>query len=116
MHNRNAKLDKRLALKGLTSINVCGDGNCLFRTLSVSMYGYEFKYSFLRSTVVQHILEHAACVATKDAEACRKLANTVAQEGRWVGEDVLPFAAICLKEDIQLYLAVDSMSQILHSL
>ena len=36
-------------------------------------------------------------MATKDAEACRKQANTVVQEERWVGEDVLPFEAICLK-------------------
>ena len=55
-------------------------------------------------------------MATKDAEAYRKLANTVAQEGRWVGEDVLPFAAIYLKVDIQLYLVIDSMSPILYSL
>ena len=82
VHNRNAKLDKQLALKGLTSINVSGDRNCLFRALPVSIYGHEFNYSFLRSTVAQHILDHAACVATKDAEACRQLANTVAQEGR----------------------------------
>ena len=115
VHNRNAKLNKQLALKGLTSINVSGDGNCLFHALSVSFYGHKFNYSFLRSTVAQHILDHAACVATKDAKACRKLANTVAQEGRWVGEDVLPFAAICLKVDIQLYLAIDSMSPILYS-
>ena len=54
-------------------------------------------------------------MATKDAEACRKLANTVAQEGRWVGEDVLPFAATCLKVDIQLYLAIDSTSPILYN-
>ena len=27
VHNRNAKLDKQLALKGVTSINVSGDGN-----------------------------------------------------------------------------------------
>ena len=54
-------------------------------------------------------------MVTKDAEAYRKLANTVAQEGRWVGEDVLPFATICLKVDIQLYLAIDSMSPILYS-
>ena len=115
MHNRNAKLDKQLALKGLTSINVSGDGNCLFRALSVSIYGHKFNYSFLRSTVAQHILDHAACVATKDAEACRKLANTVVQEGRWVGEDELPFAAICLKVVIQLYCVIDSMSPILYS-
>ena len=115
VHYRNAKLDMQLALKELTSINVSGDGNCLFRALSVSIYGHEFNYSFLRSNVAQHILEHAACVATKNAEACRKLANTVAQEGRWVGEDVVPFAAIYLKVDIQLYLAIDSMSPILYS-
>ena len=115
MHNRNAKLDKQLDLKGLTSIKVSGDGNCLFRALSVSIYVHEFNYSFFHSTVVQYILEHAACVASKDAEACRKLANTVAQEGRWVGEDVFPFAAIYLKVDIQLYLASDSMSPILYS-
>ena len=60
VHNRNAKLDKQLALKGLTSINISGDGNCLFRALSVSIYGHEFNYSFLCSTVAQHILDHAA--------------------------------------------------------
>ena len=54
-------------------------------------------------------------MVTKDAEACRKLANTMAQEERWVGEDVLPFVAICLKVDIQLYLTIDSMSPILYS-
>ena len=115
VHNRNAKFSKQLALNGLKSINVSGDGNCLFRALSVSIYGHEFNYSFLRSTVAPHILDHAACVATTDAEACRKLANTVAQKGRWVGEDVLPFAAICLKVDIQLYLAIYSMSPVLYS-
>ena len=84
------------------SINVSGDENCLFRALSVFIYGHEFNYSFLRSTIAQHILDQAVCVATKDAKACRQQANTVTQEGRWVGEDVLPFAAICLKVGIQL--------------
>ena len=90
VHNRNAKLDKQLALKGFTSINVSGDGNCLFRALSISIYGHEFNYSFLRSSVAQHILDHAACMATKDAEACRKLVNTMAQKGKRISEDVLP--------------------------
>ena len=39
--NRHATLDSQIASLGLTTVDVQGDGNCLFRSVSFVLFGHE---------------------------------------------------------------------------
>ena len=56
---RNSALEAQLAAKSLKSINVCGDGNCFFRALSMSLYGDESAHAQLRTSIAQHLADLA---------------------------------------------------------
>ena len=51
---RNALVNMRLREDQLCAVDVCGDGNCFFRSLSVCMDATENNYSLLRKNIVQY--------------------------------------------------------------
>ena len=53
--NRNNGLDVQLKAIGLSTIDVGGDGNCLFRAVSRSIYGNEDSHMLLRKQAVNWI-------------------------------------------------------------
>jgi OTU-like cysteine protease len=91
-----------------------GDGNCLFRALSVCLYGYEHDHGILRKSIAKHMEESMVLTELSD-EAVRKHIIDVGTDGRWVGEDVIICAADFLQRDINVYIAADSYSPIVYS-
>lgn len=53
-----ANLTERLAKKGLTNINIIGDGNCLFRALFHQMEGDERSHKKYRMLICNYIEAH----------------------------------------------------------
>ena len=39
----------------LCSVNVTGDGNCMLRALSMSMFGHENEHGILRAAIARHM-------------------------------------------------------------
>ncbi len=52
---RNDAVDRQLASCGLTTVNVAGDGNCMFRAASYALYGHERSHLDLRKSVADCI-------------------------------------------------------------
>jgi hypothetical protein len=59
---RNTAIDNNLAVMKLQSIYVIGDGNCLFRAISVCVYGDETYHSQLRKHVTSLLSSHYATI------------------------------------------------------
>ena len=71
--NRNSSVDKQLTLARLKCVNVLGDGNCLFRSLSVCLYNYKDRYSELRSQIVHHMSVNYSAIIP---DFCNKSTDT----------------------------------------
>ena len=54
---RNLALNKQLSELELRSIDVIGDGNCLFRAVSKVIYGSENRYGHLRQQAANIVAE-----------------------------------------------------------
>ena len=52
---RNSDFDRQLANRGLASVDVRGDGNCLFRAISMYLYGREGDHCTLRNSILTQL-------------------------------------------------------------
>ena len=55
IHQRNKVLEDQLLSRGLLGENVIGDGNCLFRKISHSLYNHENEHLILRHSVDRYL-------------------------------------------------------------
>ena len=55
-------VNKRLLADGLLAINVSGDGNCFFKSVSVSLIGSENDHAMLRKSIVQFMSSEVASI------------------------------------------------------
>ena len=112
---RSAKLDKQLRARHLCSTDVQGGGNCLFRVLSMSLYGNEKNHSSLRSSISKHTinnrvkLEKALGCSLSDI-AIKEIVKSLSITNTWAGEDALLSACNFLVRKIHVYFAVDASS------
>ena len=103
-------MDRQLAACKLSSRDVAGDGNCLFRALSVCLYDKEDEHCNLRQNIVQHIYTLAALgdslpgvsMDVTDKVVSKQL-NEMKKDGCWAGEDIIPVAASYLQRVIHVY-------------
>ena len=49
---RNSSVDKQHTSRQLISVDVIGNGNCLFRSVAMCLYGDQFRHAQLRAAVV----------------------------------------------------------------
>jgi OTU-like cysteine protease len=121
IYNRQAAVDKQLADRNLTSINVLGDGNCFFRAISVCLYGHEHEHAALRADIAKHFeataggLASAMDIGPEDYAELRKRAAIVGRDGEWAGEDVILTTSAFLQRDIHVYLAGANSSPMIYS-
>ena len=126
--SRNASVDKQLTLARLKCVNVVGDGNCLFRSLSVCLYNHEDRHSELRSQIVHHMaVNYSAifpdfCNKSTDADKnsidqkqLQKLTAKLLTNGEWIGEDVIKAAASYLQRDIKVLISVVESSPLIYT-
>ena len=120
--SRNASGDKQLTLARLKCVNVAGDRNCLFRSLSVYLYNHEDRHSELRSQIVHHMSVNYSAIFPDfcnkstdtdknliDQKQLQKLKAKLLTNSEWDGEDVIKAAASYLQRDIKVFiLAVES--------
>ena len=72
-------------------MDVIGDGNCLFRALSVVFYGREGEFSALRQSVVEHLKKSLS--KSPIANDVHKYVSDISSNGVWVGEDIIATTA-----------------------
>ena len=86
-------VNKRLLADGLQAINVSGDGNCFFRSVSVSLIGSEIDHAMLRNSIVQFMSNEAASILghcdTPTAKQVHHCLQNLSRDGVWAGEEVL---------------------------
>ncbi len=107
-------LDSQLRNKQLTTQDVAGDGNCLFRALSVCLYGHENEHTVLRASIAKHILSDNSSVMPRYGELSKHV-NNISKNGVWVGESVIVAAADYLQREIDVYIAAASVSPLVYS-
>lgn len=56
---RAPTIEGRLDTLGMSSVEMVGDGNCQFRSLSFQLYGTQEKYQLVRKNVVSHMNSHS---------------------------------------------------------
>ena len=78
-------LDEQLHSKQLTTRDVVGDGNCLFRCLSVGDYGHEERHSAIRTEITNHMLSEMAADSSPDDFVIFKYINSISCDYVWVG-------------------------------
>ena len=91
-------------------IDVIGDGNCLFRSLSVCLYNTENEHIKLRQSVIDHILQLDAngkallgvSIDVADPSVRQQFAK-LRLLGTWAGEDIILTAAAFLQRPIHIY-------------
>ena len=52
---RNASVDRQLTNKQLVSVDVIGDGNCLFRSVVMFLHGDQLRHAQLRATAFNEV-------------------------------------------------------------
>ena len=114
---RNLIVDSILNSNFLCAINVEGDGNYLFRALSVGLYGHEKDRIILRKSIATHmeIMYNSMNPASNipDEDTLKHIIDT-GTDGKLVGKDAILCAANYLRRDIHVYLAAGK-SPFIHS-
>lgn len=107
---RNAEVDKQLCDSNLCSIDVVGDGNCFFRSISMSLYGHERDHMKLRIATTDVLAEQLGGNSESVSSRVQRHIEDVRRSGTWVSEDVIVAAAACLRRAIHVYLAAGKFS------
>ncbi len=117
---RNAALHLQLQRRHLKLVNVQGDGNCLFRAVSVNICGHENQHGKLRCAIASHMptckpLRDLSGSDTNSLMKCQQRANAMKQDKVWAGEDVVLAAADYLQRDIHVFIAAEQASPLVYS-
>ena len=99
----------RLSDDKLCAVDICGDGNCFFRSLSICMYANEKNHGMLRKKIVQYMIDDCYMSADQlcadDKKEILQQLYLLRKNGSWVGEDVIVAAATYLKQTVKVYSA-----------
>lgn len=93
----------------LQSVDVLGDGNCLFRALSVGLYGDETHHSQLRQHIASHLASNYASLfevdssSSVDTESVASCVRHVERVNTEAGQESIVSAADYLQRPIHLY-------------
>ena len=88
-------MDNFLTERGLIVKDVRGDGNCLFRAISVNLYGSEEQHAYIRKTVADYLEGHSdqiECTEFTNQDDSLSLSDHIiklSQDGYWAGEDAI---------------------------
>lgn len=108
---RNSALDLQLAAKGLSTTDVVGDGNCLYRAASLALYSNESHHLLLRDKVATHIENEGSIMGTlidispDDGANWSEHVAALRCNGTAVGEDaIIALAKVCGK-DVHIHIS-----------
>ena len=95
--------------------NVLGDGNCFYRSLSVSLYGHQDCHIALRTSIADHIRSQVAAALPEERNALLQQADVTAKNGVWATKDTIISAAELLRLNIKVYIAALQSSPLCYS-
>ena len=107
---RNASVDKQLTSRQMASVDVIGDGNCLFCSVVACLYGDQLRHAQLRAAIVLLMKSRveAGCQLSGDTAAARRRIGKIATGDNWVREDVILAIADYLQRQICVFFASDT--------
>ena len=104
-------LNKQLSEQGLRSIDVIGDGNCLFRAVSKVIYGSENRHVYLRQQAA-NIVAESGCIldgltdtSPDDNHSFAEHLKVIRTPDKAVGEDMIIALAKFFKCCIKVHIA-----------
>ena len=113
----NLSIEKQLVKKGLLSYDVIGDGNCFFRSVSVTLNGNEDSFASLRKSIITYMAADVSLsisdVSPDDNLPINKHINNIKNNGIWVGEDVVLATSKFLHRELHVYIAAEASSPLI---
>jgi hypothetical protein len=108
IQQRNKATDQLLTANKLRSIDMVGDGNCLYRALSVGLRGDESLHFQLRQDTARHfsakfqVIFGVSCLTATDKDSIHQRACVLATDKEEVGEEAILVAAYLLQRNIEV--------------
>ena len=118
IYQRNEVLDKKLNDDHLTTVDVVGDGNCFYRSISYGLHRNQLSHSELRQNIAQHLLTNYAKIfkttvdCKDDYDVISKCVNDMKTDCVWAGEESIIAAADFLCREIRVYKFSTSLHKI----
>jgi OTU domain-containing protein 1 len=109
IQRRNQLTDKLLADKNLGTVDVDGDGNCLYRALAHNLTGSQSLHRELRQGTAHHYANNYGIIydvnnlSQADYESIHNQARIMATNKEYAGEVAIKAAADYLHRDIEVY-------------
>ena len=109
--NRHAALEAQLASLNLVSVDVAGDGNCLFRSVSHVMYCHQNAHLQLRKATASEIRQNGSAIfniidtCPDDNNSFTEHVRHLSTEGEAAGQDAVMAFARITKRSIYVHMA-----------
>jgi hypothetical protein len=106
---RNMAVNACLACLNLQAVDVIGDGNCLFRSISICMCGDQSLHTELRQRTATHMaanyasLFNSSGMSSVDASSLRNCVSRIERANTEVGEECILTAADLLQRPVHVY-------------
>lgn len=89
-------LRTRLSQIGLRPVDVIGDGNCFFRSVSHQLYGTEARHSQIRAHAIQHLIMHPEhFIESNTEQSWLHYLQSMYREGTWADHMIIQALANC---------------------
>ena len=87
-------LTTRLARIGRKPVNIIGDGNCFFRSISHQLYGTEDRHPQIRALAIQHLINHPEhFVEYNTHQSCLQYLQSMSRLGTWADHIIIQAVA-----------------------
>ena len=115
IQRRHDSVTQQLKANQMHAINVQGDGNCFYCSLSLCLHGHQDNHGNLRKSVANYIRLLSETAAADKRVALIQRADVAAKDGVWVTEDIILAAAEYLHRNINIYISAKQFSPLIYS-
>jgi len=106
-------LRERLAQYNLASLDVGGDGNCFFKTISHKLFGNSIYHLQIRSDGIQYLREHPERFIESNTEnSWLEYLNNMSTQGTWADNIIIQAVADALNLKINIIETADNFTEI----
>lgn len=116
MDSEVERQDRYLRTFGLQRVSIMGDGNCLFRAVSFSLYGHQNNHAYLRNLAVDTLRANIAEFSDyflSDRGTALEQINRLGQPNTYAGQECIYALAKALNNILVTFGGDDSSSEVI---
>jgi hypothetical protein len=108
--DRHRALEQDLSSRGLTTIDVLGDGNCFYRAACYGLYGCDTWHADLRRRNAEYVMQAGSLLeglvsAANNTELFSKYVEAMLTDGESVGEEAVVALTNVCKREVHIFTA-----------